>query len=628
MSTDRELGMQRPISRRDFLQASAAAGVTAAVSGPARAQSGSYPPLQTGLRGSHEGSYEEAHALGREGRTDWGEIESAESDYDLIVIGAGISGLSAAYFYRQLKPDARILILDNHDDFGGHAKRNEFLVNGRRIIGYGGSQSLEAPSDYSDVARSLLRELTVDVNVFHEAFDQYFYSRHGLTGGVYFDKATYGREAWVPASILFNVPLLGFAPSKLSAAEALAAMPLGDEARNQLEHLLTIRADKLPDVPLTEVPGYLSSISYETFLTEHAGASSSQLRELLRRATTGYFGVGIDATPALETMLFGLPGLNKTGIPGAQWLAEKAADYLIEPYIFHFPDGNATIARLLARSLIPELTSERTAEALVQARFDYGELDAADHNVRIRLLSTAVNVKNTARGVEVVYRRGGRSYRAAGGKAVLACYNMMIPYLCPELPARQREALATLVKIPLVYSNVALTNWRALKQQQMGFAYTPSAFHSYCMMDFPVSLGGYDFARTPDDPVVLHFSEALIAPGLPPREQHRIGRARLLGTSFETIERDLRATLAGILGPAGFDPAADIAAITVNRWPHGYAYGYNPLFDPEYGPGEAPNEIGRRSYRNIAIANSDAGARAYLDEAIDQAHRAVGELLA
>jgi spermidine dehydrogenase len=471
-----------------------------------------------------------------------------------------------------------------------------------------------------------LSELTVDLKVFDQAFDQRFFRRNGLTAGVYFDQATYGRDAFVPASFLFNAPLMDFAPSKLSIEEALASMPLDEESRRQLAHLMTVRADNLPDIGFTEVESYLSSISYETFLTQHAEVSSETVRDLLRRTTTGYFGLGTDAAPTLDAMLFGLPGLNKTGIPGAQWLANQAIVLLVEPYIFLYPDGNTTVNRLPARSLIPEWSDQSTAEGMVKAILNYAQLDRPEHNVQIRLLSTAINVTNRSDGVDLIYRRHGRSHRARGKNAVLACYNMMIPHLCPELPAPQCAALSQFVKVPLEYTNVVLNNSHAIKAQQMGFADTPSSFHSHCMVDFPVSTPGYDFARTPDDPIVLHISEALIAPGLPPREQHRVGRARLPGTSFATIVRDVRQTLAGILGPAAFDPARDIAAITVNRWPHGCAYGYNPLFDPEYGPGKAPHEIGRQTFGNIAIAYSDAGARAYLDAAIDQGHRAVGEL--
>ncbi len=621
---DKILGMGAKITRRDFVQASATVPpLLAAGSSKAAPASSAYPPSLQGMRGSHDGSFEAAHELARDGRTDWRPIQDTEEHYDLIVVGAGVSGLSAAYFFRKQNPDARILVLDNHDDFGGHAKRNEFTANGRSVIGYGGSQSMEAPSEYSDTASQLLKELAVDTDAFYDYFDQEFFKNHGLSAGIYFDKATYGRETFVPASDL--VSFIGFDQSQPSLSDSIDKMPLSDQARAELRDLVDRREDKVPDVGLSDLAGYLSSKTYEKFLREDVGVQSEQLVAMLRRLTTGYFGYGTDITPAMDAMAFGLPGITKLGVPGAKWLLGLLAG-AGEPYIFHFPDGNASIARALVRSLIPTLSTSAKPEDLLHARFDYALLDRSENSARIRLSSTAVQVKDHGSKVDVHYRHGSNSYKASADKVVLACYNAMIPYLCPDLPTEQKQALAQAVKIPLVYTNVVLNNWRALKAQHMAMAYTPSAFHSYCMVDFPVSLPGYDFAKTVDDPIALHFSEALIQPGLPPKDQSRVGRARLLGTSFEEIERDVRTTLTGILSPGGFDPARDIAGITVNRWPHGYAYTPMPLFDPDYPAGQAPHEIGRRTVGNIAIANSDAGARAYLDEAIDQAHRAVSEL--
>jgi spermidine dehydrogenase len=159
---DRELGMQRPITRRDFLNGfSLAVGgalalpesiwtETFGLPGPPFAtenEPGYYPPSKTGMRGSHDGSWEVAHAM-RDGHR-WGSAMPDAESYDLIVVGGGISGLAAAYFFRkQAGPKSRVLILENHDDFGGHAKRNEFQAGGRLLIGYGGTQSIQAPNLY------------------------------------------------------------------------------------------------------------------------------------------------------------------------------------------------------------------------------------------------------------------------------------------------------------------------------------------------------------------------------------------------------------------------------------------------------------------------------------------------
>ena len=178
-----------PISRRDFFNGAAltiAAGLTPAMQGlgaPARP----YPPALTGLRGQHEGSFETAHAQARAGRRFATDQLSVEERYDLVVVGAGISGLAAAWFYRRARPRARILVLDNHDDFGGHARRNEFVIDGRLIIGYGGSESIDSPrTRYSSVAKGLLRDLGVEIERFESAFERTLYSSLGLSRGVFF----------------------------------------------------------------------------------------------------------------------------------------------------------------------------------------------------------------------------------------------------------------------------------------------------------------------------------------------------------------------------------------------------------------------------------------------------------
>jgi spermidine dehydrogenase len=209
---------------------------------------------------------------------------------------------------------------------------------------------------------------------------------------------------------------------------------------------------------------------------------------------------------------------------------------------------------------------------------------------------------------------------------VLACYNMIIPYLCPELPERQKEALRYASKIPLIYVSVALRNWQAFKALGIAQVYAPGSYFSSLALNEVVNIGGYASARSPDQPVLVHLVRVPVAPDLPEREQHRIGRRDVLTTSFETYERNIRDQLDRMLGPGGFDAARDITAITVNRWPHGYTYEYNPLFDPDWPPGEAPHEIGRTRFGTITIANADSGAAAYTDSAIDQAHRAVEEL--
>jgi spermidine dehydrogenase len=570
--------------------------------------------------------------MGFDKRTDWGPVHEPDADtFDLVVVGAGVSGLAAAFFYREQHPNARVLLIENHDDFGGHAKRNEFEWNGRTILGYGGSQSLEAPSSYSDVAKGLLAEIGVDKDRLRDAYDEDFYRRNGLAAGVYFDRSTYGTDRLVRTDFVDPSAFLPVASSDVAISDAIEQMPLSEPARRELRRLAGAGEDRLPDRSIFQEPGYLETISYLDFLTKDLGIEQPEVIALLQDIPSGYWGHGIDVVPALEALGFGLPGLGSTSLGSFEGLIRRAISFAIEPYVYHFPDGNASVARLLVRRLVPAVADGATMEDVVTATFDYAALDRADADVRLRLGSTVVRVEHdgaprTADRVAVTYVRAGHTEQVRARHVVLACYNMVVPYLCPELPDAQKAALQSLVKLPFVYTSVLLRSWNAFRELGLAIAHCPGSWHRLAMLDFPVSLGDYRFSPDPDDPIVLHMSRAMTNPGMPPREQSRAGRFQLLDTSFETIEREIRTHLGGMLGAGGFDPGRDIEAIAVNRWPHGYAFEPSPLFDPAYGPGEAPHEIGRQRFGRITIANSDAGASAYLNAAIDQAWRAVGEL--
>jgi spermidine dehydrogenase len=380
----------------------------------------------------------------------------------------------------------------------------------------------------------------------------------------------------------------------------------------------------------------LARMSYRDFLLNVAKADPGVV-PFFQARTHGEWGVGIDAVGALEVWPFRFPGFQGLDLqPGAApHMGFTASGYAATggSHTFHFPDGNASLARLLARSLVPAAILGRSAEDIVTAPTDYSQLDRPGAPVRIRLSSIAVRVRNvgepgSAREAEVVYSRGGTLAAARGKAVILACWNMMIPYLCPDLPPSQKDALRYLVKIPLVYTSVAIRNWRAFKVLGVREIYAPGSYHSSVRLNQTVDIGGYLSVRSPDDPILIHMVRTPCQPGLDEREQHRVGRAELLGTSFEVFERNTRDQLARTFSQGGFDPPADIIAITVNRWPHGYAYEYNPLFDPDWNEHEQPHVIGRAPFGRITIANSDSGAGAYTDSAIDQAHRAIEEVIA
>jgi spermidine dehydrogenase len=287
--------------------------------------------------------------------------------------------------------------------------------------------------------------------------------------------------------------------------------------------------------------------------------------------------------------------------------------------------------------MIPAVAPGNTMEDVVTAQFDYSKLDQADSSVRIRLRSTVTNVAHDgevrlAKRVSISYVRNGQAFRVKARGCVLACDNSIIPLLVPELPAIQREALAFQVKTPILYTSVALRNWQAWKKLGIGAVYAPGSYHIHATLDFPVSLGNYSYSDGPDKPVVVHMERFphVNNQDLTAREQYRRGRYELMSTSFDTIERNVRTQLAGMLGEGGFDPATDITGITVNRWAHGYANFYNSLFDAVYADDDDeryPHISARKRYGRIAIANADAAASAMLEAAVEQGYRAATELI-
>lgn len=606
------------ITRRDFLNgapiavgAALAPGLLTAcgqtgIANPFALPAGYYPPSKTGLRGSHDGSWEAMH------KVVFGEPPqhgAPEEDYDLIIIGAGMSGLAAAWYYREAQPDARILILDNHDDFGGHAKRNEFNVNGTLRIGYGGTEAIDTPSGYDPEARRLLRSVGIDVDKFYEYFDQNFWDREGLSKSILFDEATFGETKLVP----------GYGSRDWE--EFAADMPMSAEDKAEFVRLQTSDEDYLPGLSFDEKYEILRKTSYGDFLRRFARAPEAVIN-IYKRWGMSFWCVGIDEIPA--TLIQNYDG----GMPGVAHTLPRTGTRNDDPYIFHFPDGNASIARLIVRSLIPNSIPGSTMEDVVLAKADYTALDRPEQPVRLRLNSTAVKMNNAGDGVVVTYHRDGRNHTVRAAHAIMAGYNTALPYLCDEMPDAQIDALASVPKIPLVYTKVAVPDWRRFKTIGTDFIYYPDGFYKQAEFAYPVSIGGYSAVNSPDEPLVLHMCHVPWVPDVKGPDQWRVGRQRILKTPFETFEFHVKDQLSQALEGHDFNPDRDISAITVNRWPHGYAYSSELIWEPDYvDEKEKPWVIGRQPIGRIHVANSDAGAKADTGVAMAQARRAVTEIL-
>jgi spermidine dehydrogenase len=619
MSAHRDLGMYRRIPRRDFLNGVALA-IGSSVLGPgvlgsefqapsSATSAADYPPARMGLRGSYpdavrafgpmaQGAYSQFPAI---------DVDTRET-YDLVIVGAGISGLAAAHFWRRaLGASQKILILDNHDDFGGHAKRNEFTYQGRTFIGYGGTQGIATPYPYSYTAKRLIEELGVQVE--RNAAFQNREPLAGLGPGLFFDKEHFGEDRLVPGN------------GRLPWPEFFAKAPLSDAARRDLIRLYGKNPDYLAGLSAAEKKAKLTTISWQDFLLHHAKMTPEALPFFLGQG--GRNNKRVDTTPALEAAQRGSVGFNGLGLEFDEGFREAS-------YTFHFPDGNASIARLLVNRLIPAaVPGTHAMETIVQARVAYDRLDSPSEATRIRLKSSVVRVEHdgsNAQSVRVAYLRDGSVCAVRGKRCILACYNSLIPALVPDLPAKQKDALAYSIKVPMMYNTVLVRRWTAFQALGIANVSAPGMYHTSVSLDPGTKIGGYRGVTTPDEPILLHLVRNPNTPGLPRREQNRAGQQELLSTTFKQYELEIRRQLARMLSGGGFDPASDIVGITVNRWPHGYSYTYDSLGDPDTPPEQRPHVIGRQRFGRIAIANSDAGAAAFTNQAIDEAHRAVEEL--
>ncbi|MDH9219061.1 NAD(P)-binding protein [Moraxella lacunata] len=642
--------MTRHITRRDFLNGSAllitslATGTLTACSDdtptpqtdtpkasgntppPTAKTSSNYPPELTGLRGDHTGSYDVAHEMA------WKKVqfdvsgESVSETVDLVVVGAGISGLASAYFYQKKFPSAKILVLDNHDDFGGHAKRNEFSesVDGKDIfrISYGGSESIDTPSDYSDEAMGLLNELGIDVQKFYTYYDQDYFKNLGMNKqGVFFNKATFGQSVVLPDE-----------PNADNAAELFAKAPLADTDKNALIELYTTPKDYLGDMAPSEREDYLQSISYDKFLKDHVKLPQGAMA-YMEEICLEYWGFNIDGLSAYDAFYEGHAGLELSGL-------EADDDGESEPYIFHFPDGNASIARLLVKKMIPAVVAnpdhangKSEMEAIVLDKFDYTKLDMPEQSVNIRLNTTAVQVKNIEidgkKGVMIGYKKDGKLYRVNAHHCILACQHGMIPLIDSDLPQTQKDDHLQNIRVPMIYTKILVKDWQAFKKLGAWQFYAPKAPYCFIMTDYPVSMGGYHCPKDPSEPMVIHMVRIAVpyGTGKDVREACKIGRSELYRASYHDLEKQALDQLREMYDVAGESLDDKILAITINRWGHGYSYEQNTLFDDDDVAGKTLDSV-KQAHDNIHMANSDSDWMPYADGAIDQAWRAVQEIKA
>jgi len=639
---DRNLGMDRDITRRDFVQGAAvsvgvaASGIPAFAAEAGAPSAATYPPLRTGMRGNHPGSFEDAPGMKQVMGKDpvWPEPASTGEAYDLVVVGGGISGLAAAYFFRQRAgKDAKILVLDNHDDFGGHAKRNEFYYKGRTFLSAGGSDYLVNPPTWTRECIGLIDDLGID-------WRHPDHTRRSLPvklePSTFFRKEVYGVDKLV----------VGSTPQR-PTPEFLAQAPISPELKASLVELFTGKTDYLQGMTVEQKIAKLQSISYRDYLLNVA-----KLHPDILGYTQGVWCLGNDMCTAWFAFFRYKPGFAGLGIPRPDNSPESPGS---EEADYHFPAGNSDMARLLVRSLIPGALPPGSWQDIETERTNYGVLDVAGAPIRIRLSSIVFRAQHMGpkppmfqpeqREVRVDYIKGGKAYSVTGKNVIMAGMNNVVPYMCPEMPEQQKQALHLSVRAANQQTNVLFRNWEAFVKAGTSNVNCPNAFYGRFGIGSSGSIDNKPVTPDPSQPILASYGTAgnsglmsnptMVselcggnppAPGTYVDDQFRAVRYGLLAAPFATFERAIRSQAARALAGTGFDPARDILAITVNRWPHGFATGRNTLFD-KVQPGDlSPTIMAKQRFGRITIANSDAGAQSLANAAIAEAWRAVDDL--
>ncbi len=570
-----------------------------------------YPPKLMGMRGSHDSAFKYAHQIAFDNRSFKTNIK-IEDEYDLIVVGAGISGLSSALFYlKEINSKAKILILDNHDDFGGHAKRNEFVVDGQTLLSYGGTQSFDNVSEYSDISNKLLEYLGIDLSKFESYYDKKFFSKYDLSSGIFYDEDNYTENKIIKSTLPLNTSFESFSDAYMpylkepkSFKSSVKDIPLSQKDKDKLYEVLEAK-ESIDDY---------EDLNYVEFLQEAFDIKDKALLELLSNVLIDDMALAGKAIDIEEASYGGLLGLSKP------FLSSIYNAFSSDKYICHFPDGNATLARLLVQKLIPSVARFDNVEQSITSVFDYSRLDKKQNQINIRLNSTVSSIENYKNKTKVQYIQDDKVYELKAKHTIMAGWNGMASYIINDLPKKQKTLLRENTKMPLVYVQVALRNWNFIQRAGTATTYCPSSYFQFVNMDFPISIGKYKAIKEPNKPTVL----TLIRIPTPTDVNEDVskllkrGRYDLLGTSYESFQKSIKKQLDQMYGKYGFDYERDVSDFVINRWFHGYTY--------EGALSKKELRKARKAFGNIHFANADSAGSAYTDAAIDMAYRAVKEI--
>ena len=624
---DKELGLDRAITRRDFVYGSSlflsSAVVGCGKSTDKQPLSNSdysfdvsdnwYGPGGIGDYAKSHGNTPEliktAHEI-RSGRFNTGTTNAIDSgeEYDLVVVGGGFSGLSAAYHFNRLNPAGRVLILDNHPLFGGEAKRNDFDVNGVHISGPQGSNDFGLPSatggpdDYFSALN-----LPLEFN---------YAEPGGSATGMRIPIDNYDYMTWqekrYDVGHFFNGAVNPWIKDVWETG--LNLTPWSTEVKDAFTR---VRSIEIEDQNGKDMDRWLDSITLKSYYEEELGLPP-EVTSFYDPIMASIIGFGCDALSAYWGKYFDMPGFKKPELYG-------------EDLLQSFPGGNTGIARHFVKKLNPDAIDGTSFEEVLFGKIAFDQLDRDDKPVRMRLNSTAVSVEHTSQvngneRVQIIYVKNGELNQLKAKAVVMASGGWVNRHVLKDLPSEYHVAYGKFGHSPVLVANVALTNWRFLERLGVSAAIWSEGFGFTCNIRRPMIVGGKSQPLHPDKPIVLTFYAPIFKPGLGRKEQGVVSRAELLNTSFTDYERQIREQMTTMFSVGGFDPAQDIAGIILNRWGHAYV---NPDLGFMFGADGniAPPDVIRKPYGRIAIGHSELRGHQYWSGAAGEGRRAVEALL-
>ena len=638
------LGMNASISRRDFvgstLLGAGAALITAAAPGAiksASAQTVNMPltgldaswtgPAGIGDYGRSNGNTHDvlnaAHGHIRnqdvdrylDSATDTGEV------FDLLVVGAGISGLASAYTYHRHRPKSPVLLLDQHAVFGGEAKQNEFEVDGVHLWAPQGSTGMVFPLKRAK-----------EYNFYSDFYEQLDFPREfafqqprNMTS-----KALVPGDMWGPMHIQWEAADIGYYFEsqgfvKNMWRDGLRGTPFSESERLDF---MTAELHRTRN-PRPDWEQWLDSMTYSEYLRNELGINCPAFEKYISPVNAAMgCGQGSDVISAYSAFNFMAPGTLAQGRDLARGLADPAD----QVYLVSLPGGNASIARRLVQKMIPGAFKGKRLSELLLDRINFDVLDRTDNAVRMRLSSTVVAVRHDgdparAKKVTVWYARGGRLYKVQAKGVVMAGQQHVNRHVCRDIDDAHREAMQSFHHAPILTVNVALRNWRFLDKLGITCARWFEGFGWWTGLRRNVIVDGKEtMPLDPNKPVVLTQYNPFLLPGLPFPQQCTTARMQLFGMSYAEIEAAVRAQFTKMFSSAGFDAARDIAGITTNRWGHAYVVDPPGFFFGKNGQ-PAPRELLRKPFHRIAFSHSELTGTQMWETAADEGQRAAIQLI-